>query len=300
MKAFLPVRRRFVSVSTFFLVLPWLFLECAECWTPPRPLSHKHGWDTKFGMVVDDDTTTSCTPPDQPQQCTYIGIGGHVTTKQQRQQQPQQMVTTPKSTICSDTMVTAATAIRGTAAATLLIIGSTILVPHAIAETGVVTTKDSTTSPPIAEAAVNKLSSSFSRDYTNLTPLGQSPLTMSTHFFMAKESSTVAPPAPIDVSPPTQQEISLLREAFATFYGGGGTSSSPNPKAALPLLDEVVRAWERQPADERAGLYRVRADCHMALLEAEAAIQDYSSAISLLQDGPGGEMADPAELPASL
>lgn len=81
-------------------------------------------------------------------------------------------------------------------------------------------------------------------------------------------------------TPPTKQEVALLQQAFATFYG-----SVPNPQDALPLLNQVVEVWEQQPADERAGLYRVRGDCHMALLQPEQAMQDYSTAISLLLRG---------------
>jgi hypothetical protein len=96
-------------------------------------------------------------------------------------------------------------------------------------------------------------------------------------------------------SPPTKQEISLLREAFAAFYG-----TERNPEKALDLLNQVVEAWKRQPADERAGLYRVRGDCFMAIEKPQSAIQDYSTAIELLQQPGVADAADPVELPASL
>lgn len=101
--------------------------------------------------------------------------------------------------------------------------------------------------------------------------------------------------APIVASgPPTNAEIQLLRNAFAAFYG-----SNRDAQAAEPLLTQSIQAWERQPDDEKAGLYRVRGDCYMVLLRPSDAIQDYTTAITMLQ-GPGGAKADPTELPASL
>ena len=94
--------------------------------------------------------------------------------------------------------------------------------------------------------------------------------------------------------PPTNGEVQLLRKAFATFYG-----ASRDAEAAEPLLTEAIQAWERQSADEKAGLYRVRGDCYAALLQVDKAIADYTTAIDLLKS-PDGEKADPAELPASL
>mmetsp|Transcript_31623 Transcript_31623/g.74425 ORF Transcript_31623/g.74425 Transcript_31623/m.74425 type:complete len:434 (-) Transcript_31623:233-1534(-) len=96
-------------------------------------------------------------------------------------------------------------------------------------------------------------------------------------------------------APPTKNEILTLQKAFAAFYG-----TQRDPQAALPLLDESVRAFERQPADERAGLYRVRGDCQMALKNPTAAVEDYSTAIELLRLPEAKDKADPAELPASI
>lgn len=104
----------------------------------------------------------------------------------------------------------------------------------------------------------------------------------------AAESNAVA-------SPPTKNEILTLQKAFAAFYG-----TQRDPEAALPLLDESVKAFERQPADERAGLYRVRGDCKMALKDPTAAVEDYSTAIDLLNLPEAKDKADPAELPASI
>jgi tetratricopeptide (TPR) repeat protein len=99
----------------------------------------------------------------------------------------------------------------------------------------------------------------------------------------------------IVASPPTKQEIALLREAFAAFYG-----AERDPSKALELLSKAVDAWQLQPGDERAGLYRVRGDCFMALEQPNEAIGDYSTAIDLLKDPAVAAAADPVELPASL
>ncbi|CAB9512416.1 expressed unknown protein [Seminavis robusta] len=97
-----------------------------------------------------------------------------------------------------------------------------------------------------------------------------------------------------EAGPPTQEEIKLLREAFATFYG-----VDRDLQKSEQLLSKVIEAWQRQPPDEKAGLYRVRGDCYMALLQPQKAEKDYAQAIEYLQ-GPGGEQADPTELPTAL
>ena len=95
--------------------------------------------------------------------------------------------------------------------------------------------------------------------------------------------------------PPTKNEIMTLQKAFAAFYG-----AQRDPQAALPLLDESISAFLRQPADERAGLYRVRGDCKMALKNPTDAIEDYSTAIELLKLPESEDKADPVELPSSM
>ena len=105
----------------------------------------------------------------------------------------------------------------------------------------------------------------------------------------------VPPASAAESAPPTKNEILTLQKAFAAFYG-----TQRDPESALPLLDESVKAFERQPADERAGLYRVRGDCKMALKDPTAAVEDYSTAIDLLNLPEAKDMADPAELPASM
>ena len=61
-------------------------------------------------------------------------------------------------------------------------------------------------------------------------------------------------PAP---KPPTNEEIKLLRDALGAIYG------ERNPTKAEELLSKAIVAWERQPPDEKAALYRVRGDCYM-------------------------------------
>lgn len=95
--------------------------------------------------------------------------------------------------------------------------------------------------------------------------------------------------------PPTKDEIITLQKAFAAFYG-----AQRDPQAALPFLDESVQNFSRQPPDERAGLYRVRGDCKMALKNPSEAIEDYTTAIDLLQLPESKNKADPVELPASI
>lgn len=97
--------------------------------------------------------------------------------------------------------------------------------------------------------------------------------------------------------PPTAAEIKLLREAFASFYG-----TQRDPPRALELFNQVVEAWQRQPPDELAGIYRVRGDVFMANLDANSAIQDYTKAIELLKNDAERPQpkADPTEFTASL
>jgi len=93
---------------------------------------------------------------------------------------------------------------------------------------------------------------------------------------------------------PSNSEVQLLRQAFGEFYG-----VNQDLVKSEQLLSKVIEVWERRPADERAGLYRVRGDCYSALGDAPKAIADYDKAVELLR-GPGGDLADPEELPASV
>ena len=98
-----------------------------------------------------------------------------------------------------------------------------------------------------------------------------------------------------ETGPPTNDEIITLQKAFAAFYG-----AQRDPQTALPLLDESIQNFLRQPPDERAGLYRVRGDCKMSLKNPSEAIEDYTTAIDLLRLPESKNKADPAELPASM
>ena len=99
----------------------------------------------------------------------------------------------------------------------------------------------------------------------------------------------------VSIPPPTAEEVGLLRDALANFYGQPRDSAR-----ALELLDRAVAApgWRRQPPDERAALYRVRGDARMDLKRPTEAAADYGTAIGLLE-GPGGERAEEGELPAA-
>lgn len=87
---------------------------------------------------------------------------------------------------------------------------------------------------------------------------------------------------------PSNQDIQLLRQAFSEYYAREYVK-------AVPLLDSVIDKWSNQPDDERAGLYRVRADCFMGLANAKSAYNDYDQSLKLLNDN-----ADPSELPTAL
>jgi len=107
--------------------------------------------------------------------------------------------------------------------------------------------------------------------------------------------------------PPSDSDVRLLRDAMSTFYNGDYQKSES-------LLDRALEVWTttstppekdgsssliRRPVDEVAALYRVRADCRLALSDARGAIEDYGETVRLLR-GPGGSNADPNELPAAL
>lgn len=94
-------------------------------------------------------------------------------------------------------------------------------------------------------------------------------------------------------SPPTEAEIKLLREALGSFYG------ERNMEKAQELLTKAINAWERQPPDERAALYRVRGDVYMELLNPKDAVQDYTQVIDLLTLPEAKDLADPGEMPAA-
>lgn len=92
---------------------------------------------------------------------------------------------------------------------------------------------------------------------------------------------------------PSADDVDLLKQAFAEFYN----NNNKNLEKSEELLTEAIQRWQQQPADELAGLYRVRGDCYTQKADAEKAIVDYTEAIRLLE---GNEQADPIELPRSL
>jgi len=119
------------------------------------------------------------------------------------------------------------------------------------------------------------------------TTAATSPGSSSTSFILVADAAG----APFE---PSKADVLLLRQAFAEFYG-------PNRdlEKSKELLSEAIERWQKQPADEKAGLYRVRGDCYMLLSLSKEAYDDYDTAVKLLR-GPGGQQADPAELPAAL
>jgi hypothetical protein len=98
--------------------------------------------------------------------------------------------------------------------------------------------------------------------------------------------------------PPTEEDVALLRQAFSEFYG-----VARDLAVSDKLLSQTIDRWEatKQPADELAGLYRVRGDCRMLSAQAVDAASDYNRAVTLLQNDPvAAAAADPVELPAAL
>jgi len=107
-------------------------------------------------------------------------------------------------------------------------------------------------------------------------------------------SSTSQPGTTVD-RPPTNDEITLLQTAFASFFG-----DERNVPEAYASLSKCITVWEttHQGGDEIAGLYRVRGDVNMELFQRKDAEADYAMAIQYLE-GPDGYKADPVELPLS-
>lgn len=110
-----------------------------------------------------------------------------------------------------------------------------------------------------------------------------------------EENLGVPPVLAAESTPPTKDEIALLRSAFSAFYG-----TDRDVTKAEELLTKTITAWQRQPADEQAGLYRVRGDVFATEGKAIEAISDYTTSISLITETTAGRNnADPAELPAA-
>lgn len=97
------------------------------------------------------------------------------------------------------------------------------------------------------------------------------------------------------VSPPSNEDIQLLRNAFAELYG-----VDRNIPKSLTLLNQAIERWQGQPPDELAGLYRVRGDANMLASSATDAASDYDKALQLLETPEGKKNADPAEMTSAL
>jgi hypothetical protein len=146
----------------------------------------------------------------------------------------------------------------------------------------------------LAQTQMLAQSSTASSSLSSSTFTGSS--STSTTFLAAAAAATVPPPP----QPPSEQDVALLRQAFAQFYGA---ALSRDLVVSDRLLTQTIDRWEftKQPADERAGLYRVRGDCRMLAAQAVDAAADYNRAVQLLQSDPvAAAAADPAELPAAL
>ena len=157
-----------------------------------------------------------------------------------------------------------------------------------VSSTGMRKTHDSSTVCPLVPAAVVTELSSFLAFRQQQQP--QNVVNVAIQEWLAVPPAFAAETA----SPPSQKEIALLREALASFYG-----VDRDLEKSEALLTEAIDAWQRQPPDEQAALYRVRGDCFMAELKPQEAEKDYTTAINFLE-GPGGELADKEELPAAL
>ncbi|KAL3764549.1 hypothetical protein ACHAWO_007920 [Cyclotella atomus] len=135
---------------------------------------------------------------------------------------------------------------------------------------------------------------------SNLSPLQNHIAIWINGFSSTTSSSSIESPpsiilASIPQRAPTNDEIKLLQSAFASFYG-----AEKDVAKAVELLTQTIDVWEttRQGGDEIAGLYRVRGDAYMELMQSANAEKDYGKAIALL-DGEDGDKADPEERPAS-
>ena len=125
-----------------------------------------------------------------------------------------------------------------------------------------------TTTTPASPVVVSTITTS-STTPSSVFVASSSPLTtgLSSWFLLSSDD---------EVPPPSPQDIQLLRQAFAEYSAG-------NYKEALPLLNDVVGRWDKsqQPADERAALYKTRADLYAATGEANRAISDYDTSLQL-------------------
>ena len=128
-------------------------------------------------------------------------------------------------------------------------------------------------------------------------------------WWMASSDAGYGNPASVlaAVVPPSDEDVALLRSAFAEMYRPLKSGQRDYDKAYNLLSSAIVR-WEGQPDDERAGLYRVRGDCNMirpgvtrsSVDLANGALSDYDTAVALLQKPDVRKLADPQEYSSSL
>lgn len=142
--------------------------------------------------------------------------------------------------------------------------------------------------PPPEAQTVTTLSSQTTVAYS-LAPQSTTALQQGVSVWLSAAASTNTAP-----TPPSKENIALLRSAFSEFYG-----LNRDLTKSEDLLSQAIAVWQNQAPDELAGLYRVRGDCYTLLADAPKAAADYTKAIELLQ-GPGGSAADPEELPSAL
>lgn len=149
---------------------------------------------------------------------------------------------------------------------------------------------------------------SYHRNVQLLSPTNQVANGINTWWLASSDATFDSPTIAVaSVTPPSEEDITLLRSAFAEMYRPLKNGPRDYEKAYQLLSSAIVR-WEAQPDDERAGLYRVRGDCNMIRTGAasstvdlaNAAYSDYSTAVSLLQKPEVRSLADPQEYPASL
>ena len=141
-----------------------------------------------------------------------------------------------------------------------------------------------------ADTPTSSIESTISSSSSNLLK-EWNPLEKDIHNWLTSSSNILLSDA---TRPPSNDEIKTLQKAFALFYG-----ADRNVDEAVNLLTKSIESWEatNQGGDEIAGLYRVRGDAYMELLQPKLASGDYSKSIDLL-NGPDGNKADPEEKPA--
>ena len=156
--------------------------------------------------------------------------------------------------------------------------------------------------------AINSLGNSLRIDPLSVSSTNQVSIGINAWWLASSDTTSRSPTTVVaTIAPPSDEDVTLLRSAFAEMYRP--IKSGPRDyEKAHQLLSSAILRWEGQPDDERAGLYRVRGDCNMirtgatssAADLANAAYSDYSMAVSLLQKPDARKLADPQEYPASL